>query len=125
MYDFKSVEEGILQFWDDKKIYEKAKKKVANGKRFYYLDGPPYTTGAIHVGHALGKSLRDMFMRIMRMKGIHVWDQPGFDMHGLPIEVQVEKNLGIKDKNEIVSRLGTEKFIRECEKYAVEQMHPM
>ncbi|MBI4154097.1 isoleucine--tRNA ligase [Candidatus Woesearchaeota archaeon] len=125
MHDFKKVEEEVLAFWEEKKIYEKAKKKTAKGKKFYYLDGPPYTTGAIHIGHAWGKSLRDMYLRILRMKGFNVWDQPGFDMHGLPIEVQVEKKLGIKDKHEIVNKFGMERFIQECEQFAVDQMHPM
>ena len=54
-YEFKTVEPAILDFWKDSQIYEKAVKKNAGKKRFYYLDGPPYTTGRIHIGHAWGK----------------------------------------------------------------------
>ena len=124
-YDFKTLEPEIQKFWDDKKIYEKSVKRNEKGKWYFYLDGPPYTTGAIHVGHAWGKNLRDCLLRYKRMNGFKVHDQPGFDMHGLPIEVQVEKQLGIKDKNEIIKTIGMSKFIDECEKFAIANLHPM
>ena len=122
-YNPKVVEPAILDFWKDNKIYEKASK--AGKKRFYYLDGPPYTTGRIHIGHAWGKALRDSILRFKRMNGFKVWDQPGFDMHGLPIEVSVEKELGIKNKNEIINKFGLKKFIEACQKYALDQLWPM
>jgi isoleucyl-tRNA synthetase len=124
-YDFKAIEPAILDFWKDKEIYEKAVKKNSGKKKFYYLDGPPYTTGRIHIGHAWGKALRDSVLRFKRMSGFDVWDQPGFDMHGLPIEVSVEKELGIKDKKEIINKIGLAKFIESCQKYALDQLWPM
>ncbi len=124
-YEFKTIEPSILDFWKDHKIYEKAVKKNSGKKRFYYLDGPPYTTGRIHIGHAWGKALRDAVLRYKRMQGFDVWDQPGFDMHGLPIEVSVEKELGIKDKKEIINKLGLAKFVEACQKYSLEQLWPM
>ncbi|OYT31855.1 isoleucine--tRNA ligase [Candidatus Woesearchaeota archaeon ex4484_78] len=124
-YDAKTVEPAILKFWEDKTIYEKAVKKNQGKKRFYYLDGPPYTTGKIHIGHAWGKALRDSLLRYKRMSGNNVWDRPGFDMHGLPIEVKVEKSLGIKDKKELVQKLGLRAFIEKCEKYAKSELWPM
>lgn len=123
-YDPKKVEEDIIKFWESKKTYQKSVKKNAKGKKYHYLDGPPYTSGAIHIGHAWGKTLRDMNLRYRRMKGFNVWDRPGFDTHGLPIEVQVEKKLGITNKQEIQT-LGVGKFVEECENFAMEQMHPM
>jgi isoleucyl-tRNA synthetase len=124
-YDFKVVEPAILDFWKDGKIYDKAVKKNAGKKRFYYLDGPPYTTGRSHIGHAWGKALRDSILRYKRMQGFDVWDQPGFDMHGLPIEVSVEKELGIKDKKEIMNKFGLANFVQACQKYALDQLWPM
>ncbi|MBW2970345.1 isoleucine--tRNA ligase [Candidatus Woesearchaeota archaeon] len=124
-YDFKVVEPSVLDFWKDNKIYEKAKKKNAGKKIFYYLDGPPYTSGKIHIGHAWGKALRDSVLRYKRMCGFDVWDQPGFDMHGLPVEVAVEKELGIKDKKEILNKLGLSRFIEECQKFALDNLWPM
>ena len=124
-YDFKTIEPALLDFWKDKEIYQKSVKKNSAGKLFYYLDGPPYTTGRIHIGHSWGKALRDSIMRFKRMNGFAVWDQPGFDMHGLPIEVAVEKELGIKDKKEIINKLGLAKFIEACQKYALDNLWPM
>lgn len=124
-YEFKAVEQGVLDFWKEKTIYQKAVEKNKNGKKFFYLDGPPYTTGKIHIGHAWGKALRDSILRYKRMQGFFVWDQPGFDMHGLPIEVSVEKELGIKDKQEIVKKIGLGKFVEECEKFALKNLWPM
>ncbi len=124
MYDFRKSEEEILDFWEKNSIYAKAKYRK-KGKKFYYLDGPPYTSGKIHIGHAWGKALRDSVLRYKRMQGFEVWDQPGFDMHGLPIEVAVEKKLGIKDKKEIINTLGLSKFIQECKEFAISEMHPM
>ncbi len=122
-YNPKVIEPAILDFWKHNKTYEKASKK--GKKRFYYLDGPPYTTGKIHIGHAWGKALRDSVLRYKRMTGFLVWDQPGFDMHGLPIEVSVEKELGIKDKREILNKFGLKRFIEECQKYSLSQLWPM
>ncbi|MEM2121506.1 MAG: isoleucine--tRNA ligase [Candidatus Woesearchaeota archaeon] len=124
-YNPQKVEEEILDFWDNNKIYEKLKNKNKKNKKFYYLDGPPYTTGAIHIGHAWGKALRDSIMRYKRMQGFDVYDRPGFDMHGLPIEVAVEKKFGIKDKKELLDKIGIENFIKACREFALEQMYPM
>lgn len=118
-------EKAVLALWNDHKIYDKLVKKNHGHQKFYYLDGPPYTTGQIHLGHAWGKSLRDSIMRFKRMNGFDVLDQPGFDMHGLPIENQVEKELGLKDKQEIITKMGVEAFTKACEKYAIERMAPM
>ncbi len=123
MYDFNKIEDDVSKFWEKNKIYEKFKEK--NVKEFYFLDGPPYTTGKIHVGHAWNKAMKDFFIRTKTMKGFKVLDQPGFDMHGLPIEVQVEKDLGIKDKKEIINEVGLKKFIELCRKFALDQMRPM
>ncbi|MBI4174087.1 MAG: isoleucine--tRNA ligase, partial [Candidatus Aenigmarchaeota archaeon] len=84
---------------------------------FYFLDGPPYATGSIHMGTAWNKILKDTFIRFWRMAGFNVWDQPGYDTHGLPIENKVEKDFQIKSKSDI-EKLGIEKFIHECRKFA-------
>jgi isoleucyl-tRNA synthetase len=126
MYNAKEIESKILDFWKKRKIYSKLKSKLKNKKKkFYFLDGPPYTTGKIHVGHAWNYSLKDCFRRYKRMNAVDIWDQPGFDMHGLPIEVNVEKKLNIKNKKELIEKIGLSKFIRECEKFAVDNMKPM
>jgi isoleucyl-tRNA synthetase len=112
-------EEKIQRFWKENRIYEKLKERGKGKKKFYFLDGPPYATGHIHIGTALNKILKDVFIRFWRMQGFDVWDQPGYDTHGLPIENKVEKKLGIKSKQDI-ERLGIDKFNKECKKFATE-----
>lgn len=111
----KEKEEEIARFWKENKVYEKAKSR--KGKKFYFLDGPPYATGYIHIGTAWNKVLKDCYIRFWRMFGYDVWDQPGYDTHGLPIENKVEKELGIKSKSDI-ERLGVEKFTLACRDFA-------
>ncbi|MEM4335636.1 MAG: isoleucine--tRNA ligase [Candidatus Anstonellales archaeon] len=118
MYPHNSIENGVLQFWEKEKIYEKAKKKNRKGKRFYFVDGPPYATGQIHPGTAWNKAIKDAMCRYYRMNGYNVRAQAGYDTHGLPIEVKVEKELEIKKKNEIEEKFGIEKFISECKNFA-------
>ncbi|MEM0476033.1 MAG: isoleucine--tRNA ligase, partial [Candidatus Aenigmatarchaeota archaeon] len=114
---FKIQEEKILNFWEENKIYYKQKEKLKNKKIFYFLDGPPYATGYIHMGTALNKILKDFFIRIYKMYGFNVWDQAGYDTHGLPIEYQVEKQLNFKNKKDI-ENFGIENFIKECKNFA-------
>ena len=97
-YEPLKTEPEILKFWEDKKIHEKANKKNKGKKSFYFLDGPPYTSGKVHLGTAWNKSLKDSILRYKRMKGLDVWDRAGYDMHGMPTEQGVEKKLGIKFK---------------------------
>ncbi|MDI9643665.1 MAG: isoleucine--tRNA ligase [Candidatus Verstraetearchaeota archaeon] len=118
-YEFKSVEESVFSYWSETGVEEKVR---SNGKeKFYFLDGPPYVTNPIHVGTAWNKILKDAFIRFYRMKGFKVRDQPGFDMHGLPIEVMVERKIGIKSKKEI-ELMGIENFIRTCKSFALENL---
>jgi len=123
-YDFKKVEENVLKFWAKNKIHERLKKKRAKGKRFFHLDGPPYATGDPHPGTAINRGLKDLVRRYKWMSGLNVWDQPGFDMHGLPIESMVEKKLGLKNKKEIID-YGVDKFVKECKNYAFQYLDVM
>ncbi len=124
MYDFKKVEESVLKFWKKEAIREKLKERNSKGPKFFHLDGPPYATGNPHPGTAINRSLKDLVRRFKRMKGFNVWDQPGFDMHGLPIESMVEKKLGLKNKQEIID-YGVGKFVKECKRYAFQYLKVM
>ena len=117
--DYSPVEQErrVREFWKKTKSYEKTRQLRASGQDYYFVDGPPYTTGSIHLGTALNKTIKDTVVRWRRMKGYNVRDQPGFDMHGLPIEVQVEKSLGITNKKEI-EEFGIEKFVTTCKDFA-------
>lgn len=123
-YDFKFVEEDILGFWVKNKIYNKVVEKNKGNKKFYFLQGPPYTSGRIHMGQAWNNSLKDMALRYFRMKGYDVWDRAGYDMHGLPTSRKVQAKFGLKTKEDIVE-FGMEKFINECLNWAKENAQKM
>ena len=123
-YDPLKLEPEIMEFWKANDIYQKAKSKNSGKKKFYFLDGPPYTSGKIHLGTAWNKPMKDMVLRYRRMKGLDVWDRAGYDMHGLPVELKVEKKLGIKFKDEI-PKFGVAKFIEECKKFALDNLQIM
>ncbi|MEI6732080.1 MAG: class I tRNA ligase family protein, partial [archaeon] len=119
MIDFKKNESDVLEFWKKNKIYEKLKKRNAGGKKFYFLQGPPYTSGKLHIGHAWNNSMKDIIMRYKRMQGMNVWDRGGYDMHGLPTENKVQQNLGFKHKDE-VEKYGIGKFVKKCMDFSIE-----
>ena len=118
MFNQKEIELEILNFWQKHKIYEKVKKKNSRGKDFYFLQGPPYTSGRLHIGHAWNNSMKDIALRYKRMCGYNVFDRAGYDMHGLPTENAVQKKLKLKDKAEIIN-FGVDKFIKECESFSI------
>jgi isoleucyl-tRNA synthetase len=103
----------ILAHWEDTSLYARLAEAGEGRPKYILHDGPPYANGHIHIGHALNKILKDIILKSKRMSGCHAPYVPGWDCHGLPIELQVEKNLGSK-KNEI-SKL---EMRRECRKYA-------
>ena len=91
------IEEEVLEFWRKKKVYLKQKAMGKKGPKFYWLCGPPYTSGKFHVGHFWNYvSLKDPLFRYKRMQGFDVWDRGGWDMHGLPTSKKVMAKLGIK-----------------------------
>ena len=124
MIDLKKAEEEVLQFWKKEDIYAKSKKKNAKGKKFYFMDGPPYATGHIHMGTALNKVLKDIAMRSHRIQGQDVFDRPGYDTHGVPIELQVEKEIGSKSKQDI-EKFGVAKFVQKCKEFATKYIEVM
>src|SRR5207237_7615906 len=95
------VEKQVQEFWDRAKVYAKTVAARSKGEDFYFGDGPPFTTGSIHLGQVLNKTTKDAVLRFRRMRGYHVRDQPGYDMHGLTSEVPVEKTLGLADNAKI------------------------
>ncbi len=119
------MELKMQEFWKNNGIYKKVKEHAAGRKRFYFCDGPPYATGEIHPGTAWNKTMKDAYIRFYRMLGYDVRDQAGFDTHGLPIEVKVEKKLGIKNKSEIEEKIGVKNFIKECKSFATKYIGVM
>jgi len=123
-YDFKEVEAQVLRFWEDNNIYKKAKEKNNEGKPFYFLQGPPYTSGRIHLGQAWNNAMKDVALRYKRMKGFDVWDRAGYDMHGLPTARKVMALHKIRMKEDI-KKFGVDKFVNECIKFASEKAELM
>ncbi len=103
---------------------QKVQQSRKGREKFYFLDGPPYTSGYIHLGTAWNKVLKDVVIRFFTMKGYDVWRQSGWDMHGLPIEVGVEQELGFKSKKDIEA-FGIENFIRRCKEFALRNLKIM
>jgi len=106
-------EPEMLKFWEENKIYEKLQNKNSGSKHYILHDGPPYANGHIHIGHALNKILKDIIVKFKSMQGFYSPYVPGWDCHGLPIELQVDKNLG--EKKERVDILEKRKL---CKEYA-------
>ncbi|HMK56123.1 MAG TPA: isoleucine--tRNA ligase [Dissulfurispiraceae bacterium] len=96
-------EPEMLQYWKEHRIYERLQEKNRGGKRYILHDGPPYANGNIHIGHALNKILKDIIVKYRSMRGYYSPYVPGWDCHGLPIELQVDKNLGQKKDSVSVS----------------------
>ena len=107
------LERGILDFWEKEKIFEKSVKQREGEKEFTFYDGPPYATGKPHYGHVLQSSLKDTVLRYKTMRGYHAPRRVGWDTHGLPVEVLVEKELGLKTKQD-VEKMGVAEFNQKC-----------
>ncbi len=118
-YKAQELEPEIEKFWEKNKTNEKTRTKNKKGKKFYFLDGPPYTSGRLHLAHAWNYALKDTAVRYKKMKGFNVWDRNGFDMHGLPTAHKVMAKYNLKSKEEII-KFGLDKFIKECMEFSKE-----
>lgn len=102
-------EEEILKLWEINRVFEKSLEKTKQGKPFIFYEGPPTANGLPHVGHALTRAFKDVILRYKTMRGFFVPRKAGWDTHGLPVEIEVEKTLGLKTKQDI-ERYGVAKF---------------
>jgi isoleucyl-tRNA synthetase len=113
--NFPAMEEEVLQFWDEADIYRKSLAQRDGAKSFVFYEGPPTANGMPHPGHCLTRSIKDIFPRYKTMRGFRCERRAGWDTHGLPVEVEVGKELGIHSKEEIEA-YGIEPFIQKCER---------
>ena len=112
--DFVGNEEKILKFWKENNIVDKALSlNKDSGKNFVLHDGPPTANGKPHIGHVLTRAMKDVIPRYKSMKGYYIFRKAGWDTHGLPVEVEVEKELGFNGKKDI-ENYGIDKFIELC-----------
>ena len=111
--NFVEREKEIEKFWEENKIFEKSLELRKGDKTYTFYDGPPTANGKPHIGHVLTRVIKDMIPRYRTMKGYDVPRKAGWDTHGLPVELEVEKLLGINGKEQIET-YGLEPFIKEC-----------
>ncbi len=111
--DFPAAERAVMRFWQENRIFEKSLERRRDAPKFIFNEGPPTANGLPHNGHVLTRVFKDVFLRYQTMAGKHVPRKAGWDTHGLPVEVEVEKELGIHGK-EAIERYGVENFIRKC-----------
>jgi isoleucyl-tRNA synthetase len=112
--NFPKQEESILSYWKEHKIYQRSLELRADGPPFVFFEGPPTANGLPHPGHCLTRAIKDLFPRYRTMRGYRCTRKAGWDTHGLPVEVEVCKELGIHGKSEIEA-YGIEPFIQKCQ----------
>ncbi|MCP4754250.1 MAG: isoleucine--tRNA ligase [Proteobacteria bacterium] len=111
--DFAQLEEETLGFWDENKIFEKSIGERSDDNTYYFYDGPPFATGLPHYGHLIASTIKDVVPRYQTMLGKKVERRFGWDCHGLPVEFEVEKELGLKGRADILA-LGIDTFNEKC-----------
>lgn len=111
--NFVAREKEVEQFWKENHIFEKSMEATKKGPTYTFYDGPPTANGKPHIGHVLTRVIKDMIPRYHTMKGEFVPRKAGWDTHGLPVELEVEKNIGINGKEQIEA-YGLEPFIKQC-----------
>ena len=111
--NFVEREKNIEKFWEDNQIFKKSMEHRKEGETYTFYDGPPTANGKPHIGHVLTRVIKDMIPRYRTMKGYMVPRKAGWDTHGLPVELEVEKKLGLDGKEQI-EEYGMEPFIQQC-----------
>jgi len=112
-YPFPELERQILDTWRRERVFEASLDKTRDGRPFVFYEGPPTANNVPHVGHVVTRVVKDLLPRFQTMKGRHVPRKAGWDTHGLPVEIEVEKRLGFSGKEDI-ERYGVEAFNRIC-----------
>ncbi|OIQ19866.1 MAG: isoleucine--tRNA ligase [Bacteriovorax sp. MedPE-SWde] len=112
-FSFVESEHQVLKFWEENKIFEKSLEQTAENEPFIFYDGPPFATGLPHHGHLLAGTLKDIVPRYWTMKGRYVQRRFGWDTHGLPIEQEINKKLGMS-AHDALDKLGIKGYSDEC-----------
>jgi isoleucyl-tRNA synthetase len=112
-FNFPKSEENILKFWNENQIFQKTLELRNGSPEFVFYEGPPTANGLPHPGHVLTRVIKDLLPRYKTMRGFHCSRKAGWDTHGLPVEIEIEKELGIDGKEQILD-YGVEPFVRKC-----------
>ncbi|GAF68489.1 unnamed protein product, partial [marine sediment metagenome] len=110
-------EDAVLAFWSEHKTFDKSLKMREDDPRFVFFEGPPTVNGWPHLGHMMPRVYKDLFPRYKTMQGFYVGRKAGWDTHGLPVELEVEREIGVDSKPEIEA-YGIERFVEKCKKSA-------
>ncbi len=113
-YDGPALETEVLEFWREQDVFRKTLELSEGKPQFSFNEGPPTANGKPGIHHVLARSFKDIFPRYKTMQGYHVPRKAGWDTHGLPVEHEVEKELGIFDKKEIEAKIGVAEFTKRC-----------
>ena len=113
-YDGPALEQEVLAFWRERDVFQRTLEQTEGKPQFSFNEGPPTANGKPGIHHVLARSFKDIFPRYKTMQGFHVPRKAGWDTHGLPVEHEVEKELGIFDKKEIEAKVGIAEFTRRC-----------
>ncbi|XP_031132358.1 isoleucine--tRNA ligase, cytoplasmic [Ipomoea triloba] len=112
-FSFPDQEEKILQWWDEVKAFKTQLERTKDMPEYIFYDGPPFATGLPHYGHILAGTIKDIVTRYQSMAGHHVTRRFGWDCHGLPVEHEIDKKLGIKSREDVI-KMGIDKYNEEC-----------
>jgi isoleucyl-tRNA synthetase len=116
--NFPKLEEAVLASWKEHGTFERIQNERRSAERFVFWEGPPYANGKPGIHHVLARAYKDAVARYQTMRGKFVDRKAGWDTHGLPTELDVEKKLGVKTKRDIEEKIGIEKFVEECRRTA-------
>lgn len=112
-YHFPSEEEAVLAFWEEIDAFKAQLERTKDFPRYSFYDGPPFATGLPHYGHLLAGTLKDIVTRYFSCTGFHVERRFGWDCHGLPVEHEIDKKLGIKTREDVLA-IGIDTYNEEC-----------
>ena len=119
--NYPDIEKNILKFWKENKVFDKTLEARKDADNFSFYEGPPTVNGRPGIHHMLARTIKDSVCRYKTMQGYYVRRQAGWDTHGLPVEIAMEKELGFKDKSEI-EIYGIDKFNQKCRDFVFENI---
>lgn len=121
--DYSALEKEVLDFWRERDIFKRSIESRPADRLWIFNEGPPTVNGVPGIHHVLGRTIKDMFCRYSTMRGYRVHRKGGWDTHGLPVETNLEKQLGLKEKGEIESRIGVANFNRMAKEFVYEHIN--
>ena len=119
---YPELEKSVLEFWKQSKIFDKSLELRKDSEYFSFFEGPPTVNGKPGIHHMMARTIKDTICRYKTMQGYYVRRQAGWDTHGLPVEITVEKNLGLHDKADIVA-YGVDRFNKACKDFVYQNIN--